>query len=202
MDHSPPAYNGIKASHYKTDPSRKVDQKTSSAVHVSTFKPTAPCSSPANASVFFHLGHTGNEAIPKMFPACISPGRGIIVREGHLHGPWACMRPTDDICHSDLRSVTFPGDPSKAIAEHDIRIVGSAVVEFSVLEATEPAHLIRLKIKTLVAAASEEFHPGGGTEGVPIWMGFGASPDSLLQPVEGTSDSWQFMCDGGEVVRI
>jgi hypothetical protein len=104
----------------------------------------APCPSAPNAHVSFHLNHTGLETTPRAFPVCISPGRGVIVRQGFLTGiyGWTCLRPGGEV--ERLRfagggitrsSITFPGDVggARAVPEHTVRILGRAEVEFSVL---------------------------------------------------------------------
>ncbi|EXJ65675.1 uncharacterized protein A1O5_11202 [Cladophialophora psammophila CBS 110553] len=197
----------------------EVDQSAASSDHLemSTFGPAAPAPRIGNAQVFFHLGHTGLEVVPKPFPACVSPGKGVIVREGHLHGPWTCVRQPyhsdiERFCHEDNdgdkipRTVTFPAEPSAGIPEHKIRIVGSRVIEFSVLEAVvEPARFVRLKVKALIAAANDEFCPTGDTVGVPIWIGVDeGGPENIFRAVHGTHGDgpWEVRCDGGAVVRF
>ncbi|OAP59653.1 hypothetical protein AYL99_06951 [Fonsecaea erecta] len=219
------------------DPSRKVPQVDQSApiaattttrvIDMSTFGPTAPAPSSGNGRVFFHLGRIGHEATPKPFPVCISAGKGVIVRAGHLHGAWTCVRPFDsdtdgDSCycycsggddeHEVPRTITFPAAPGVEGGvehEHKIRIVGSRTIEFSVLDASsaQPApastpRIVRLKVKALVAAANDEFSPTAGTEGVPIWIGVDDSPDNIFRAVPGEPGSWEVKCDNGEVVRF
>ncbi|OAL29194.1 hypothetical protein AYO20_09247 [Fonsecaea nubica] len=150
--------------YYKVDQSAlATDTATTTTPSPSTFGPTASVSSTADAHVYFHLGHTGHEVAPKKFPACVSRGKGVIVREGFLRGAWTCVRAferdeedcwwhwrgdddsnnvsndgQDDNSNGKgplppPRSVTFPADPSTDTPAHMIRIVGCRVIEFSVL---------------------------------------------------------------------
>ncbi|KAH0841289.1 hypothetical protein FOPE_06504 [Fonsecaea pedrosoi] len=87
------SYKTDQDSYYKVAQSTlATDRATTTTPSPSTFGPTAPVSSTADAHVYFHLGHTGHEVAPKKFPACISAGKGVIVREGFLRGAWTCVR--------------------------------------------------------------------------------------------------------------
>ncbi|EXJ64727.1 hypothetical protein A1O7_01065 [Cladophialophora yegresii CBS 114405] len=104
---------------------------------ISIPNPTTPCPTAPNAHVIFHRHYTGLETRPRRFPVCISPGRGVIVRQPFLmpgmYG-WTCLSRECEVERCEERVVTFPGDVRRSVPEHTVRIVGRVEVEFSVLQ--------------------------------------------------------------------
>lgn len=181
---------------------------------VRTFRPAAPLPPKSNANVYFDIS-VGNEVTnpPVAMKACISPGRGVVVREDCLLELVSCIRPTSVVDRTVTGELFFPGSSTQASpvprGEKRMPIVGSVVVELALLEAREPAQFVRVRVKALLVSIIENLCGARGVSGsgrddsdVVVWIGCSDDPDNVFRQCPTKHETWEIHCEDGSIVQF